>query len=119
MPEELEGYITVPEAANKIQRSTEQVRRYLREGKLEGRRIGGQWFIRESAVAYMVRGEVETADLPSGVSEEEELPTMGVERKIVFERIRARRNAIRERWEKGGIKVDPAALVREMREEAR
>jgi excisionase family DNA binding protein len=37
--------ITVQEAARLLGRSTEQVRRYLREGKLEGTRIGGQWFI--------------------------------------------------------------------------
>ena len=40
MPEELEGYVTVYEASQTLGRSTEQVRRYLREGKLEGRRIG-------------------------------------------------------------------------------
>lgn len=32
-------------------RSIEQVRRYLREGKLAGRRIGQQWFIPESALS--------------------------------------------------------------------
>ncbi len=37
--------VTVPEAADRLGRSTEQVRRYLREGKLKGTRIGGQWFI--------------------------------------------------------------------------
>ena len=37
--------LSVGEAAKRLQRSTEQVRRYLREGRLSGRRIGGQWFI--------------------------------------------------------------------------
>ncbi len=37
--------LSVQEAARSLGRSTEQVRRYLREGKLEGTRIGGQWFI--------------------------------------------------------------------------
>lgn len=37
--------LTVQEAARLLDRSTEQVRRYLREGKLAGTRIGGQWFI--------------------------------------------------------------------------
>jgi excisionase family DNA binding protein len=37
--------VTVAEAAKRLDRSTEQVRRYLREGRLEGRRIGNQWFI--------------------------------------------------------------------------
>lgn len=35
----------VAEAARFLDRSTEQVRRYLRENRLNGRRIGGQWFI--------------------------------------------------------------------------
>lgn len=37
--------ISVADAARRLDRSTEQVRRYLREGRLHGRRIGGQWFI--------------------------------------------------------------------------
>ncbi len=43
--------IGVAEAASRLGRSTEQVRRYLREGRLGGRRIGGQWFIEASALA--------------------------------------------------------------------
>lgn len=42
--------MTVAEAARELSRSTEQVRRYLREGRLAGRRMGGQWFIERSAV---------------------------------------------------------------------
>lgn len=41
----------VPEAARLLDRSTEQVRRYLREGRLRGRRIGNQWFIEAAALA--------------------------------------------------------------------
>lgn len=37
--------MSVGETAQQLRRSTEQVRRYLREGRLQGRRIGGQWFI--------------------------------------------------------------------------
>jgi hypothetical protein len=37
--------LSVADAAQALERSTEQVRRYLREGRLKGRRIGGQWFI--------------------------------------------------------------------------
>ncbi len=40
-----EDMLSVGEAAKRLERSTEQVRRYLREGRLNGRRIGGQWFI--------------------------------------------------------------------------
>ncbi len=46
-PEEI---ITVMEAAQRLGRSVEQVRRYLREGKLRGRHIGQQWFIEEAAL---------------------------------------------------------------------
>jgi len=41
-------HVSVHEAARLLDRSTEQVRRYLREGRLSGRRIGGQWFIDRS-----------------------------------------------------------------------
>jgi excisionase family DNA binding protein len=37
--------LTVAETAAYLQRSTEQVRRYLREGDLRGNRLGGQWFV--------------------------------------------------------------------------
>lgn len=37
--------LTVAQAARVLERSTEQVRRYLRENRLDGQRIGGQWFI--------------------------------------------------------------------------
>lgn len=40
-----QGLLTVADAAARLDRSTEQVRRYLREKRLHGRRIGGQWFI--------------------------------------------------------------------------
>ncbi len=41
---------SVADAARQLERSTEQVRRYLREGRLQGRRIGGQWFIDREAL---------------------------------------------------------------------
>ncbi len=37
--------LSVADAATRLNRSTEQVRRYLREGRLQGQRLGGQWFI--------------------------------------------------------------------------
>lgn len=45
-----QALVTVAEAARRLERSTEQVRRYLREGRLTGRRIGGQWFIDEAVL---------------------------------------------------------------------
>lgn len=43
--------MSVSETARFLGRSTEQVRRYLREGTLNGQRIGGQWFIRAEDAA--------------------------------------------------------------------
>jgi excisionase family DNA binding protein len=51
-----QGLVTVPEAARLLNRSTEQVRRYLREGRLNGRRIGGQWFIERTALDHFFEG---------------------------------------------------------------
>ena len=42
---QVQDLVSVADAARRLDRSTEQVRRYLREGRLSGRRIGGQWFI--------------------------------------------------------------------------
>jgi excisionase family DNA binding protein len=42
------GYITVAEAAERLDLSIEQVRRKLRDGKLRGHRVGNQWFVEES-----------------------------------------------------------------------
>ncbi len=42
--------LTVAQAARVLDRSTEQVRRYLRENRLPGQRIGGQWFIEREAL---------------------------------------------------------------------
>ena len=120
MVEEIEGHITVNQAAKRMGRSAEQVRRYLREGTLGGKRIGGQWFIRETAVLYRTRREemkemtrsesAPTGDLPGGA-------TKG--RMEVFERTNRRREEIRRRWESTGISVDAAELVRGIREEER
>src|SRR5713226_5615013 len=48
---DMDRYLTVADAARRLDRSIEQVRRYLREGRLAGRRIGQQWFIEETALA--------------------------------------------------------------------
>ncbi len=51
---------TVAEAARYLGRSIEQVRRYLREARLEGYRLGNQWFVPEAALAAF---RAESADL--------------------------------------------------------
>ena len=56
MAEQAGSLITVADTAKLLGRSTEQVRRYLREGELPGRRLGGQWFIdRGDAEAFLSR----------------------------------------------------------------
>lgn len=50
------GLMTVADAARMLDRSTEQVRRYLREGVLAGQRIGGQWFIPRDAITAFGQG---------------------------------------------------------------
>lgn len=118
MEENLEGYLTVQEAAQKMGRSTEQVRRNLREGKLAGRRIGGQWFIREEAVLYRVRKEEGTEMFSKHLGHPKGLVTTAAhERLRAFERINRRREDIHQRWERLGIRVSAVDLVREVREE--
>jgi len=89
----LEGMITVAEAARRLNRSIEQVRRYLREGKLRGQRIGNQWFVEER-----------TLEAPRGE------PLVPPE---LVERIRRRREAIRRRI---GHDFDIVELIRRSRE---
>jgi excisionase family DNA binding protein len=89
----LEGMITVAEAARRLNRSIEQVRRYLREGKLRGQRIGNQWFVEES-----------TLEAPH------DEPLVPPE---LVERIRRRREAIRRRI---GHDFDVVELIRRSRE---
>ena len=101
------GYITVNEAAKRLGRSTEQVRRYLREGKVEGQRMGGQWFIAETTTLYRTRRE------RTGMYLEAERDY----RIDVISRIDRRREEIKRRWEEKGVVFDVVGLLEEMREE--
>ena len=111
MRDNLKDYITVREAAKRMGRSAEQIRRYLRDGKLVGQRIGGQWFIREEAVLYKVRGQEETDFTMYYNSDTTNY------RYEIFERINCRREEIRKRWEKLGVAVNVVDLLEEIREE--
>lgn len=51
--------LSVADTAQRLNRSTEQVRRYLREKRLRGHRIGGQWFIEARALAAFVANSAE------------------------------------------------------------
>ena len=118
----LEGMITVAEAARRLNRSTEQVRRYLREGKLKGARVGQQWFIEEASLGLVYRQKPprllrvrETAVM--------EAPSMGTEAprmtkeeiEALFKRIDERVEALRKRIG-GDLKTDVVAMIREDRE---
>jgi len=49
--------ISVPEAARRVGRNPETVRRWIREGKLPARKIGTQHFIEEDDLDGFDRGE--------------------------------------------------------------
>lgn len=55
-----EQELTVSEAATYLGRSTEQVRRYLRDGALVGYRTGLQWFVPAATLATFKSDRVET-----------------------------------------------------------
>jgi excisionase family DNA binding protein len=116
----MEGYVTVAEAARRLNRSIEQVRRYLREGKLPGRRIGLQWFIEEQALeGWAPRGRA------AGVSEavaKYEAGTMETKEKmkaepLISEETWKRIDALREAIRKESGEFDVVAMVRKDREE--
>ncbi len=69
--------ITVAEAARRLERSTEQVRRYLREGRLGGRRIGGQWFIDQAALDGFLQTLREAQSFLERVKPASELDPLG------------------------------------------
>ena len=62
MPGHPSDPLTVAETARLMGRSTEQIRRYLREGVLPGRRLGGQWFVDRSDVDALLQQRRSEAD---------------------------------------------------------
>lgn len=46
-----DSLIDVQEAARRLNRSPEQVRRYLREGRLRGERVNNRWYVDANDVA--------------------------------------------------------------------
>jgi len=87
--------VSVAEAAKRLNRSTEQVRRNLRDGKLRGQRVGNQWFVDETCL----------------VSEKLE-PKPLIPRDLV-ERINRTRKDI---YLRNGVVFDVVQLIREDRE---
>ncbi len=111
----LDGMITVAEAAKRLGRSLEQVRRYLREGKLRGQRIGGQWFVEEASLPLRYQPSRGTAQrirevgvvMEAGKLTKEEIDAL-------IKRIDENREAIRRRLGHG---FDVVELLRRSREE--
>jgi len=50
--------LTVPEAARRVAKNPETVRRWIREGKLASQRIGTQHFIEEKDLDSLLQGDV-------------------------------------------------------------
>lgn len=53
--------LTVPEAARRVHRNPETVRRWLREGKLRGRRVGTQYLVEEADLDTVTAADGSTA----------------------------------------------------------
>jgi len=110
----LDGMITVAEAARRLGRSLEQVRRYLREGKLKGQRIGGQWFVEEASLPLHYQPSRETARRIREGSVVMEAPKLTKEEiDALIKKIDANREAIRRRLGHG---FDISRLIEESRE---
>ena len=69
--------LSVQETAHLLGRSTEQVRRYLREGVLPGRRIGGQWFIARDDVEALRKRRRAGADFLAHLALSEDRDPLG------------------------------------------
>ena len=57
--------LTVPQAAKRVRRNPETVRRWIREGKLRSQKIGTQHFVNERDLDAVL-GEPEVLPLPKG-----------------------------------------------------
>jgi excisionase family DNA binding protein len=121
----MDGYISVNEAARRLGRSIEQVRRYLREGRLAGQRIGGHWFIEEQALMEW------TVRRPGpGKARIGEAVAIYEARTMRTGKVKDREAVIREEWlrgvdeiadeirrEVGDLKLDVVEALRRSREE--
>ena len=89
------GMFTVQKTARRLNRSVEQVRCYLREGKLQGERIGQQWFVPEETINGRQQNDRQQ------------------QRRELFEQIKQEREAIAKRL---GYRFDIEKLIDEARE---
>ena len=114
--------MTVAEAARRLGRSIEQVRRYLREGRLAGRRVGQQWFIDESELLTFEAGLTKGQSMirePAAVYEESRMRTYEDERErtLINEEFLAELDVLSERVRAEAADIDVVALIREDRDD--
>jgi excisionase family DNA binding protein len=57
--------LTVPEAAIKVGRNPETVRRWIRDGRLRATKIGTQHFIDENDLEIFLRAQYEETPMPA------------------------------------------------------
>jgi excisionase family DNA binding protein len=62
--------ISVSQAAERLHVSPQSVRNWLRSGRLSGKRVGSQWWVRESEVREMERKLPHRAQSPSSLQSE-------------------------------------------------
>ena len=113
------GFITVAEAARRLNRSIEQVRRYLREGKLKGARVGQQWFIEEASLGLVYQQRpprLLRVREPTAVMEAPKVETKDRDRLITKE-LAAEIERLREEIRREHGTFDVVAMIRRTREE--
>ena len=77
MADDTGRFLTVAETARLLQRSTEQIRRYLREGTLPGQRLGGQWFVQRADAEGFLRQRDEAGDFVGRLHADDPDPLAG------------------------------------------
>jgi|GEM_PF-1052222 len=114
------GFITVAEAARRLNRSIEQVRRYLREGKLKGARVGQQWFVEEASLGLVYRQKpprLLRVQEPQAVMEAPKVERK-MEERLLNEELIARVDSLREEIRrKYGTFDDVVEMIRRSRQE--
>ena len=56
MSDELKIY-TVPELSNLLHLTPQSVRKYLKDGKIKGKKVGTKWLVSEEAIKNFLNGE--------------------------------------------------------------
>jgi excisionase family DNA binding protein len=49
------GVLTTPQAGKRVHRSDETIRRWIAEGRLRARLVGGRWFVDAQSLAALER----------------------------------------------------------------